>query len=453
MWSKIALGCLCAGVPLMAFDYTLHTGWNLLGATEGIADPDSLGGETFWTYREGHWLEGSAAGSLEEGEGFWLYSNSDTTGSSTTTDDTATETEDLIGISRVLYAPLSDTTTYLIDADENVVQTWESSYRPGLAAYRMDDGSLIRAGDVENAHFSGVGGVGGIIQKIASDGATISWEHTVSSDTELQHHDLEILPDGHILFIVWEVKSQSEALAAGREADTLDSSGELWADAIYELDPDSGEIVWEWKVWDHLTTDAASNPSKIDINHVGSEQELRDWNHVNGVDYNADLDQILISSKNFNEVWVIDHSLDSEAAATSAGDLLYRFGNPEARGGSGKRLLYGQHDAEWIDNDTVMLFNNGMPMGNRNYSTVDVYDLPVSSGQYDSVTATPELVWSYEEDGLFSESVSGVAYLDNGNYLITEGEEGRMFVVNEAQEVLWEYTVDGTVFKAEAYSE
>ena len=50
--------------------------------------------------------------------------------------------------------------------------------------------------------------------------------------------------------------------------------------------------------------------------------------HCNAVDYNEELDQIIISSAKFCEFWIIDHGLTTEEAATEAGDLLYRWGNP-----------------------------------------------------------------------------------------------------------------------------
>src|SRR6185295_606711 len=57
-----------------------------------------------------------------------------------------------------------------------------------------------------------------------------------------------------------------------------------------------------------------------------------DWTHVNAVSYNPDLDQIMISSRMFSEVWIIDHSTTAAEAATSkggkygkGGDLLYRW--------------------------------------------------------------------------------------------------------------------------------
>jgi hypothetical protein len=45
-----------------------------------------------------------------------------------------------------LMAPVTTTTTYLIDNDGQVVHTWQSQFRPGQAVMLLNDGSLLRTG-------------------------------------------------------------------------------------------------------------------------------------------------------------------------------------------------------------------------------------------------------------------------------------------------------------------
>ena len=44
-----------------------------------------------------------------------------------------------------------------------VVNEWNSGYKAGMMAYLLPDGSLLRAGRINNANF-GAGGTGGIVE-------------------------------------------------------------------------------------------------------------------------------------------------------------------------------------------------------------------------------------------------------------------------------------------------
>ena len=81
---------------------------------------------------------------------------------------------------------------------------------------------------------------------------------------------------------------------------------ELWPDKIVEYDPTTDQVVWEWRVWDHLVQDrdpampnyvedVSTRPERIDLNYVLKEDVpgQADWNHLNGIDYNAARDEIV----------------------------------------------------------------------------------------------------------------------------------------------------------------
>lgn len=162
--------------------------------------------------------------------------------------------------------------------------------------------------------------------------------------------------------------------------------------------PGSDSVVWEWHVWDHLVQDYDStkanygNPRKhpelTDLNYV-SGLAVADWNHCNRIVYNPVLDQIVISSRQFSEIWVIDHSTTRRDARGHSGerygkggDLLYRWGNHQTyrRHEIVSQTLFGQHDAQWVREGLVgaghiLVLNNGygrMP----NFSTVDEFIPP-----------------------------------------------------------------------------
>ncbi|CAK8718634.1 hypothetical protein KKHLCK_07800 [Candidatus Electrothrix laxa] len=115
------------------------------------------------------------------------------------------------------------------------------------------------------------GGAGGVIQLMEWDG-TVTWEYVYSSTTYLQHHDVSMLPNGNILMLVWQYKTKDEALKAGRIPSMI-KEGALWVDSVVEVRPtgsNTGEIVWEWHVWDHLVQSFSSDRDNYGI-------VLTDW--------------------------------------------------------------------------------------------------------------------------------------------------------------------------------
>jgi hypothetical protein len=368
-----------------------------------------------------------------------------------------------------LFAPNSNTTTYLIDNDGLLVHSWQSDYKPGQAVYLLENGNLLRTANVRNSTFT-AGGSGGKVQLVEWDG-NVAWDYLFSSTTYCQHHDVEILSNGNVLLIAWENKSGADAIAAGRNPGLL-KEGALWPDYIVEVEPDGilgGNIVWQWHVWDHLIQDfdsskpnygeLADHPELVDLNYVQNANNANaDWNHTNSVAYNKEFDQIILSVHNFNEIWIIDHSTTTEEAASheggnsgKGGDLLYRWGNPIVydAGEIGDRKLNGQHDSQWIKSGypgagNILVFNNGT---GRNYSTVDEIVPPVDGlGNYSLVSGfaygPAEQSWIYKAENstdFYSQNISGAQRLSNGNTLDCSGANGIFFEVTPNKEIVWHY--------------
>ena len=307
-----------------------------------------------------------------------------------------------------LFAPLRSGTVHLIDMDGEVVHRWETGHK-AYSLHLLPEGRLLYNSHIdENPVFFG-GGIAGRIREIDWDGKVL-WETLITDENQCQHHDIELLPNGNVLAIVWERVPREEALALGRDPEACDPKG-IWPDAVLELEPTrpSGHrVVWEWHAKDHWIQDQdpskpgfgsiAEHPGRIDLNadardardlseeERAKQEELEkemsalgyggddededeeddgapkkainpDCMHVNSVDYNAEHDLVLLSSPRLHEVFVIDHSTTSEEARGSSGgrrgrggELLWRWGNPEKHGAgsAADRRLYGQHDAHWI---------------------------------------------------------------------------------------------------------
>jgi hypothetical protein len=102
------------------------------------------------------------------------------------------------------------------------VNQWSSAYRPGLHGYLLPDGSLIRAAAQEGNQYIDTTG-GGLIERFDWAGNKVwdyDYNHSSNFDTAvLQHHDIEIKPNGNILMVAWETLSVADN--QGRLADSF----------------------------------------------------------------------------------------------------------------------------------------------------------------------------------------------------------------------------------------
>lgn len=365
------------------------------------------------------------------------------------------------------------TKSYLIDNCGQIIKQWTSAFQPGNAVYLLPNGNLLRAGKKDGQSQINFGGTGGIVELFDWDG-NILWQYEYNTDQYRQHHDVYPMPNGNILILAATVMSQSEAIQAGRDTSLL-IDNEVYNERIFEVEPvgsNQANVVWEWNIKDHLIQDfdhtkdnygvVSDNPQKLDFNFINGGTGGANWLHINSIQYDVNLDQIVISSRNLSEVWIIDHSTTTTEAASGSGgtygrggDLLYRWGNPQAydQGTEADRKLFGQHYPHFIDNGLqdagkMIIFNNGngrTPL----FSEVFIIDPPTTSpGFYEYVPNSafgpiaPDYTYSdLEEDpsDFYSGIVSGAQRLPNGNILICEGREGRFFEINANEDIVWEY--------------
>ena len=344
---------------------------------------------------------------------------------------------------------------YLIDHVGQLVHAWEAPQAASLAKL-LNNGNLLLKRNIE----------------IDPDGNVV-WEYR-----HYQHHDLLKLPNGNVLFLSGDIIPSEEAIALGANPDLL-ACPLLRATSIVEVrptGPTDGEIVWRWSALDHLVQDfdpekpnygaVADHPQLIDVNFAQPAMCVpsgrADWLHSNGLDYNAELDQIMITVRHFGEIWIIDRSTSMEEAAGHAGgnagkggDLLYRWGNPRAyrRGTAADQRLFWPHNAHWIPEGlpgagNVLIFNNGAEnLGfERGYSSADEFALPADGYNYrlesGSAYGPNELVWRYAADppeSFYAPLRSNAQRLPNGATLIADGVSARIFEVTREGETVWEF--------------
>ena len=363
-----------------------------------------------------------------------------------------------------LFIGRLDADIFLIDPLGRVAHAWHMDDAAFNHAKLLDNGNLLATKP-------------GSVSEVDPRG-NIVWRY----ESVRLHHDFLKMPNGNVLLLDKQIKTREQVIAAGANPDFV-SEGRVGYDRLVEVRPagaSGGKVVWEWSAWDHLIQDfdptkpnygaIAEHPELIDINFrldaIGArrQQAPLDWLHSNAIDYNPELDQIMLSPRHFSELWIIDHSPTTEEARGNSGgnggmggDLLYRWGNPRAygQGDAADQRLFWQHQPHWIppglpSAGNILLFNNGneFPDYRRYYSSIDEIVPPVDGYHYrraDDAAYPPDApAWTYAAEtpaDFYAPILSGAQRLPNGNTLIVDGTAGTMSQTTPDGRIVWRYVV------------
>ncbi|MEE8479476.1 MAG: hypothetical protein V3S42_05630, partial [Candidatus Neomarinimicrobiota bacterium] len=140
-----------------------------------------------------------------------------------------------------LFAPNRSTSTYLIDNVGRLINQWDSDYNPGLSAYLLEDGNLLRSAAVPDP--SEAAQQTGGFQKFDWDNNLV-WQFYYGT----QHHDIEPLLNGNVLMVVNDRKNQNAAIQAGRDPSLITGNNirSLSIIEVRQTGHNTGEIVWQW---------------------------------------------------------------------------------------------------------------------------------------------------------------------------------------------------------------
>lgn len=325
------------------------------------------------------------------------------------------------------------------------------------------------------------------------------------------HHDFRKIWNSKlgqytVIFLSSKLVTAEDAIAAGGDPGLDYTKGKsyglsgAYADAIVEMTLD-GQVVWEWSFLDHTVQDdnpdwprygvVKNSPGKLDVGKLTDQQTSlskaagidNDWTHCNSLDYNEDLDHIVVNSKHMSEFYVIDHGKtfvagDPEQSVQNAagpdGDFIYRFGKPSryAQGtdpgflNEGNQQIYGAHNVQWIKQAShkngpelpgagnFLIFSNGCYCPKDYHSEVfeinpylksdgtasPTYVNPPSAGYNVKTKDSKQIVWMFEDPLTFySFYISSAQRMPNGNTLICSGARGHFFETTPDGEVVWEY--------------
>lgn len=366
-----------------------------------------------------------------------------------------------------LYSTQNSTSATLMDTNQNSYHTWTLTGATGYSTHMVPGGSLYRAVAKGGNSFTG-GPICGRVQRVDYNG-NITWSYDYSTTDYCTHHDICPMPNGNVLVIAYERRTAAEVTAAGGS-----SAIEMWPDKIVEIEPTgatTGNVVWEWKSFEHLVqnvdpnkanyqTSIVDHPELININY----KQAKDWLHMNGVDYNPILDQIVFSSHNLNEWYVIDHSTTTAEAsghtggnAGKGGDILYRWGNPVAYGAAGTAVLNVTHDAHWIPEGVphagrLAGFNNKGVSASQ--SAADEIDVPLNGYNYNLTLGQAYAPATYAKRHAvngYSSNMGSTQQFPNGNQLICVATSGKIYEIDSNGNQLWTKTIAGSIAQSKAY--
>jgi Arylsulfotransferase (ASST)/CHU_C Type IX secretion signal domain len=386
--------------------------------------------------------------------------------------------------------------TYLIDFEGHVIHTWNIGTNPRFTG----DGLLLDAvgGNPSNQN---------TWKELDWTGNTI-WQYSESRSNYHGHHDFTKiynpkLGDSTFLYIANKDLTAQQCLDAGCDPQYDYTGAQM--DAVVEVNR-QGTVIWEWCFFDHVVQDMfpskstygiiANTPGRINLNIRGNHVKS-DWMHCNSLDYNQDLDMIVVNSVH-GEFYVIDHGNTFIAnqpansialAAGTLGDFKYRFGDPAKynqgdppsvldnweKATAGNKQLGGSHDIQWIKpglpgEGHFLVFDNaqnlfeltpqsyiieinpylnaaGVNTGNfvnppdAGYNTVGSPDPNLMK---ENKKVSKQIVWKYSSKNntsFYSTIGSSAQRLPNGNTLVCAMNDGHFFEVHPSDtSVVWEYT-------------
>jgi outer membrane protein assembly factor BamB len=302
-----------------------------------------------------------------------------------------------------LFTPMfGDGTVYLVDMDGAVAHTWSLPHRPGLYGHLLDNGHLFYSGKVSGGaprfeaweRFKA-----GAALEVDGNGKIV-WEVRHPD----HHHDARKLGNGNVILlcarpIPRELHARVQGGLVGSEV-----GGMIYGDYLVELTT-TGEAVWEWRSWEHLD---------FDTEIITPHDRREEWTHANTVAELPD-GNLVVSFRNVSTVVIVDRR---------TGAIVWKLGSPP---------LAQQHDPRPLPGGNLLIFDNGPHRRDHPapYSRVIEVD-----------PRTSAIVWEYQDQSLFdffSPYISGAQRLPNGNTLICEGCDGRIFEVTPAGQIVWEY--------------
>jgi len=355
------------------------------------------------------------------------------------------------------------TTTVLIDMNGAIIHQWPSHFPQ--PAKMLPGGSLI-AGN--KFRYFGINcGDFTYLNEYDWNGSIIWSYHSWEDSRARQHHDFEregnpvgyyapgqdFLPKGNTLILAHHtIRNTSISLRLLKD------------DVIYEVDWNGTPTGFLWSCCEHFNEldfnketkhGMEVNPGILgdgDIFHTNSLSLLgpNKWYTLDPVTYACFNPQnLIISQRHTNIVAIISRT---------TGDIVWKIGpdySKDTEAGQKLGQLIGLHHAHMIPQGlpgegNILLFDNGGWAGYGYFGMPRYIRLTSRVIEFDPVTL--DIVWEYhhnatrlwfprttEDHRFYSSVMCSAQRLPNGNTLITEGTNARVFEVTNQSAIVWEY--------------
>jgi hypothetical protein len=323
------------------------------------------------------------------------------------------------------FSSSKDQSAYLVNMKGDIVHQWDLSYKdiwpaPSHVAAIVPENKRIisRAQLYPNgdmlAIYTGIGSapLGYGLAKVDKD-SKLLWSYD-----DAIHHDVEIDTDGTIYTLSHHLRhTHFDGL------DKRKAKPPLYEDFLVQLSPD-GKLIKQMSFLELFK----NSPSQLGIlNQLrrisdGGDTPAGDMLHPNSIEIvpariagKAPMlkkGHIIVSFRNINILAIID---PKNEIVTWSAVIPARY----------------HHDPRFLDDGSIMLFDNKGHLGREGKSRVIQIDLNNSA-----------ILWRYagsEKEPLYSAFHSSVDPLPNGNVLITESLAGRLVEVSRDGEIVWDY--------------
>lgn len=290
-----------------------------------------------------------------------------------------------------LYVVKKHCLANLIDLEGNVVKTWREA-----PCGTWSHGEILPDGDLL------VNGSSGAILRM-------SWDGEIRSAPKVgAHHDQEITPDGDLACLSSQKRRLPEIHPRFKVNDSV----------IVRLDR-NGKVADSMSLYDVLSDNAIGyrfldrtviRKSEVDMFHANSVEWVRpkpEWDLRPGSVYEPG--NLLVSVRHQDSIVVINWPRR---------ELVWAWG---------QGVISAPHDASWLENGNILLFDNGVYRERSRVVEVD--------------PRNGNIVWEYNGGSrpFYSKARGSAQRLPNDNTLVAVSDSGYAFEVTGDGQVVWEF--------------